>query len=45
MPDVAPKSFGGYRRMKNNNSANYQKIAEKVKEKGKNIDELYFWNR
>ena len=45
MPDVAPKSFGGYRRMKNNNSANYQKIAEKVKEKGKNIDELDFWNR
>lgn len=45
MPDVAPKSFGGYRRMKNINSANYQKLVEKVELKGKNINELEFWIR
>lgn len=45
MSDVAPKSFGGYRRMKNINSANYRKLVEKIKLKGKNIDELEFWNR
>lgn len=44
-PDVAPKSFSGYRRMKNNNSTNYQKLVEIVKSKGKNIDELVFWDK
>ena len=33
----APKSFGGYRRMKNSNSANYQKLKKQAAEKGKSI--------
>lgn len=28
LPDIAPKSFGGYRKMKNSNSSNYQKIVK-----------------
>lgn len=34
LPDIAPKSFGGYRRMKNANSKNYQKLLEVAYEKG-----------
>lgn len=33
LPDVAPKSYGGYRNMKSKNSANYQKIVLLAKEK------------
>lgn len=40
-PDIAPKSFGGYRRMKATNSSNYQKILiEAEKRLGYN-----FYNR
>ena len=28
LPDIAPKSFGGYRRMKNQQTKNYLKIAK-----------------
>lgn len=35
--DIAPKSFSGYRRMKNSNSVNYQKLCKAANEKGKNI--------
>lgn len=45
MPNYAPKSFGGYRRMRNINSDNYQKLVEMIKLKEKNIDELEFWIR
>lgn len=31
LPDIAPKSFGGYRRMKNSKSANYLKLVEECK--------------
>ena len=34
LPDIAPKSLSGYRRMKHNNSKNYQAIVIKAKEKG-----------
>ncbi len=34
LPDIAPKSFGGYRRMKNLKSENYLKIVNSAKEKG-----------
>lgn len=34
LPDIAPKSLSGYSRMKNSNSANYQKILSLMKEKG-----------
>lgn len=36
--DIAPKSFSGYRRMKNANSANYQKLCKVAAEKGKKIN-------
>lgn len=32
--DKAPKSYSGYMRMKNNNTANYQKIAKTANENG-----------
>ena len=34
IPNIAPKSFSGYRNMKNKNSANYQKIVSAAKEHG-----------
>lgn len=34
LPEVAPKSYGGYRNMKNKNSANYQKLVALAKENG-----------
>ena len=41
---IAPKSFSGYRRMKKQNTENYQKIVLEVNKLGKNIDNLKFWN-
>ena len=38
LPDIAPKSFSGYRRMKNAKTANYLKLVEKAKEVGLDID-------
>lgn len=37
LPELAPKSFGGYRNMKNRNSENYKKLAKTAKEKGYTI--------
>lgn len=34
LPDKAPKSYGGYRNMKNKNSTNYQKLVALAKENG-----------
>lgn len=34
LPEKAPKSFGGHRKMKNANSANYQKLMEAAKSAG-----------
>lgn len=34
LPDIAPKSIGGYKRMINTNSSNYQKLVSAAKEKG-----------
>ena len=34
LPDIAPKSFGGYRNMKHKNSVNYQKLVATAKENG-----------
>ena len=31
-PEIAPKSFGGYRRMKSSNSDNYKKLLLKAEE-------------
>lgn len=38
LPDIAPKSFGGYRKMKNTKSKNYLKLVEAAKEKGIHIN-------
>lgn len=35
--DIAPKSFSGYRRMKNSDSANFQKLCQAALEKGRDI--------
>ena len=34
MPDIAPKSFGGYRKMKNSSSQNYIKLVSAAADKG-----------
>ncbi len=39
LPDIAPKSLGGYSKMKNNKSANYLKLVEKAAEAGIMISE------
>lgn len=39
LPDIAPKSFGGYRRMKNQQTKNYLKIEKVAKENGIKISE------
>lgn len=38
LPDMAPKSFNGYMRMKNSNSKNYQKLSESAAEIGIFLD-------
>ena len=37
IPDIAPKSLSGFRRMRTTNSKNYQKIVEEAAKLGKNI--------
>ena len=37
LPDICPKSYSGYKRMKNWNTTNYQKIVARAKELGRNI--------
>lgn len=37
LPDICPKSYSGYKRMKNGNTQNYQKLVAKAKEMGRNI--------
>lgn len=44
LSELAPKSFNGYRRMKNSKTENYKKIVEAVKRSGKEIDCLKFWD-
>lgn len=34
LPDIAPKSYGGYRNMKHQNSKNYQKLVAAAKDQG-----------
>lgn len=41
---IAPKSFGGYRKMKKINSKNYLDIVRKVENTGNKIEKLRFWN-
>lgn len=37
LPELAPKSLGGYTRMKNSGSKNFDKLVQAAKEKGKDI--------
>ena len=43
IPNIAPKSFGGYRKMKKSNSDNYQKIIQEVNSCGKDLRAVSFW--
>lgn len=39
LPDICPKSYSGYRRMKKQNTKNFQKLSAKAIELGKDITE------
>ena len=43
IPSIAPKSFGGFRNMKNKNSDNYKKIIDAIRKKGFEVDQIKFW--
>lgn len=43
MPSLAPKSFGGYRNMKNKKTESYLKIVTELKQIGNDINNLKFW--
>ena len=43
IPNIAPKSFGGYRKMKRTNSDNYKKIIQEVNLCGKDLSTVSFW--
>lgn len=43
LPSIAPKSFGGYRKMKNTLSDNYKKIINEVNDKGYDLNSIIFW--
>ena len=38
IPEIAPKSFGAYRRMKNSKTKNFMKIVDAAKQAGIVID-------
>lgn len=38
LPEICPKSFSGYKRMKNSNTKNFQKIVAEANRLGRNID-------
>ena len=42
-PNIAPKSFGRYRKMKRISSDNYKKIVQEVNLSGENLDKVSFW--
>ncbi len=42
-PDIAPKSFGGYRRMKKMNSDTYKKVVDKLRNSEIDIETVSFW--
>lgn len=43
LPSIAPKSFGGYRKIKNIQSDNYKKIINEVNNKGYDLNTVTFW--
>ena len=42
-PNIAPKSFGGFKKMKNSNSENYRKIINYLEMDGIAIQDIKFW--
>lgn len=42
--NIAPKSFGGFRKMKNSKSDNYIKLVDTLLKDGYKIEEVKFWN-
>jgi len=42
-PKIAPKSFGGYRKMKHSKSTNYVKIVNTLQAQDINLSEVKFW--
>lgn len=40
---IAPKSFGGFRKMKRSNSENYKKIVDVLLKDGYTMDNIRFW--
>lgn len=43
LPDRAPKSFGAYCRMKNQNTATFQKLVVAAQEQGTELEKAHFW--
>ena len=43
-PEIAPKSFNAYRRMKSMKSSNYQRIVNELLKDGYNLNRITFWN-
>ncbi len=43
IPNIAPKSFGGFRRIKKLNSDSYKNIVKEVENTGNDINTLKFW--
>lgn len=43
MNKAAPKSFGGYRRMKSQKTENYKNLLNEVKELGFDLEQITFW--
>lgn len=44
MPQLAPKSFAGFSRMKNQNTEKYQKICEEAVARGFDFNSVSFWD-
>ena len=44
IPKMAPKSFGGYRRMKKQQTTTYKNIVNEVVGKGYEFEKIKFWN-
>lgn len=43
VPEIAPKSFSGYRRIKKSNSSSYKNIIDEVQKKGYEMKNIKFW--
>lgn len=44
IPEMAPKSFSGYRRMKKQQTTTYKNIVNEIMKKGYEFEKIKFWN-